>query len=68
MKQCAYCQNGKCMVMNNIEVKNPNECHCVYYKNEIITCAKCNRVIVDSPIASFTDGSWKFYCENCVRI
>lgn len=66
MKKCIHNISGKCRVFNGIVIKD-DKCRCPLYMSEEIKCDKCGQIIVQSPIAVNVDGSWKFYCENCVR-
>lgn len=64
MKQCVYCRNGVCIIMNNTPVWQPEKCRCPYYSSEIITCGKCGSPIVNGPIYDSISGN--FYCSNCI--
>lgn len=67
MKQCVYIQNGCCALMNNIQVREPDKCHCILYSSELYTCEKCGQVIVQHPMFYHEGEEWYCTCARCVN-
>lgn len=70
MKTCETCgfrdsKNSVCQVFGH--AINPKVDYCSKHATNIILCNRCKRPLLDALIMADNDGTFGFYCKECVE-